>query len=470
MKSFMKEKIRPTRLRICFRKALASACCLAAFALCSGMPSARAAGPSGGVALTAARMQRAGGQVYVSFAIKIAPRAVRARHRWVITPCLGNASDSVLLSPFVVTGRIMARRARQQRLLKGSAGEAGHRLTARNGDTFLYTDTLRYAPWMESGLNLRLDIDREGCCRVQTVGSVISSGAFPVALPYRPSVCEVALQVSRSVAEHAADYPFLCEAGSRPLRESGIGIRFRAASAVVDTLYSANAGNLRRITEAIGLLRADSCASLQGISITGYASPEGATELNRKLSAKRAEALRHALSGRMNLPVSLFELNAGGVDWGRLAELVNESDMTYKEEVLAILRSHPEEERNDRLKALAGGRPYRSVLDVLYPQLRDACYIRVEYANRPDSVADTVNRAIAAIRVRDYEEAFRLLKTVEADERSWNVRGVCHLLCGDDKEAGIWLHRAAKAGNREAEENLKKMNAEQRAATTGITQ
>ena len=74
--------------------------------------------------------------------------------------------------------------------------------------------------------------------------------------------------------------------------------------------------------------------------------------------------------------------------------------MTYKEEVLAILRSHPEEERNDRLKALAGGRPYRSVLDVLYPQLRDACYIRVQYANRPDSVADTVNRAIEAIRGR----------------------------------------------------------------------
>ena len=50
------------------------------------------------------------------------------------------------------------------------------------------------------------------------------------------------------------------------------------------------------------------------------------------------------------------------------------------------------------------------------------------------------------------------------------TRGVCHLLCGDDKEAGLWLHRAVKAGNREAEENLKKMNAERRAATIGITQ
>lgn len=458
----MKREIQSNRMGIGFRKALVAVCCLSAcFASYPGKASVRTAGPSGGVILSAARMQRSGGQVYVSFTVKIAPRAVRARHRWVITPCLGNASDSLLLCPFVVTGRIMARRERQQRLLEGSAGETGYRLTARNGDTFLYTDTLRYAPWMENGLNLRLDIDREGCCRVQAVGSIASSGSFPVALPYRPLVGEVAPRVSRLVTERIKEYPFLCEAGSRPSRDSGIGIRFRAASAVVDTLYSANAGNLRRITEAIGLLRTDSCAFLQGISISGYASPEGATELNRKLSAKRAEALRQALSVRMNLPVSLFELNAGGVDWDRLAELVNESDMTYKEEVLAILRSHPEEERNDRLKALAGGRPYRSVLDVLYPQLRDACYIRVQYANRPDSIADTVNRAIAAIRVRDYKEAFRLLKTVETDERSWNVRGVCHLLCGDDGEAGVWLHRAAKAGNREAEENLKRMNAKQ---------
>lgn len=142
---------------------------------------------------------------------------MRARHCWVITPCLGNASDSVLLGPFVVTGRIMAREENQRRLLAGLPDrDVSHRWTARNGDTFLYTDTLRYAPWMENGLNLRLDIDREGCCRVQTVGSIVSSGAFPVALPYRPSVSELTPRVSRTVAEHADDYPFLCEAGSRP--------------------------------------------------------------------------------------------------------------------------------------------------------------------------------------------------------------------------------------------------------------
>ena len=69
----MKEKIRSTRLRMCFWKMPPAVCFLTLFALCFGALSVRAADPSGRVALTAVRMQRAGGQVYVSFAVKIAP-------------------------------------------------------------------------------------------------------------------------------------------------------------------------------------------------------------------------------------------------------------------------------------------------------------------------------------------------------------------------------------------------------------
>ena len=89
----MKEKIRSTRLRMCFWKMPPAVCFLTLFALCFGALSVRAADPSGRVALTAVRMQRAGGQVYVSFAVKIAPRAVRARHRWVIAwPVCGDGT------------------------------------------------------------------------------------------------------------------------------------------------------------------------------------------------------------------------------------------------------------------------------------------------------------------------------------------------------------------------------------------
>ena len=52
----MKEKIRSTRLRMCFRKMPPAVCFLTLFALCFGALSVRAADPSGRVALTAVRM------------------------------------------------------------------------------------------------------------------------------------------------------------------------------------------------------------------------------------------------------------------------------------------------------------------------------------------------------------------------------------------------------------------------------
>ena len=48
----MKEKIRSTRLRMCFWKMPPAVCFLTLFALCFGALSVRAADPSGRVALT----------------------------------------------------------------------------------------------------------------------------------------------------------------------------------------------------------------------------------------------------------------------------------------------------------------------------------------------------------------------------------------------------------------------------------
>jgi hypothetical protein len=70
---------------------------------------------------------------------------------------------------------------------------------------------------------------------------------------------------------------------------------------------------------------------------------------------------------------------SGGEDWVGLRKLVVESDMVGKDQVLNIIDNVPADQRKDRIKALNGGRTYRSILDVLYPQLRSACYIDVWY-------------------------------------------------------------------------------------------
>jgi hypothetical protein len=53
--------------------------------------------------------------------------------------------------------------------------------------------------------------------------------------------------------------------------------------------------------------------------------------------------------------------------------------MVGKDQVLNIIDNVPESQRKARLQSLNGGRTYRGMLDILYPQLRSACYLDVWY-------------------------------------------------------------------------------------------
>jgi hypothetical protein len=75
----------------------------------------------------------------------------------------------------------------------------------------------------------------------------------------------------------------------------------------------------------------------------------------------------------------MIQATSGGEDWYGLRKLVVESDMVGKDQVLNIIDNVPESQRKAKLQALNGGRTYRSIFDVLYPQLRSACYIDVWY-------------------------------------------------------------------------------------------
>jgi hypothetical protein len=116
------------------------------------------------------------------------------------------------------------------------------------------------------------------------------------------------------------------------------------------------------------------------VDIEGYASPEGPLQRNKNLGQRRAEALRdYILEKEHRLDASQIRTISGGEDWYGLRELVISSDMVGKDQVLNIIDNVPESQRKARLQALNGGRTYRGMLDILYPQLRSACYLDVWY-------------------------------------------------------------------------------------------
>lgn len=94
------------------------------------------------------------------------------------------------------------------------------------------------------------------------------------------------------------------------------------------------------------------------------------------------------------------------------------------------------------------------MLDVLYPQLRDACYISVWFSEKDDAVAREVNAAVEEINAGQYAEALERLMAHKNDPRTWNAIGSVKVLTEDLKDAQKWFAKAAEVGDPDAAKNL----------------
>ena len=113
--------------------------------------------------------------------------------------------------------------------------------------------------------------------------------------------------------------------------------------------------------------------------------------------------------------------------------------------------------REQRLRRLEGGRPWKYIKQYVLSDQRNSGYIRIYYDYVPDKAAATINRASELIGKGQYAEALALLNTVRSDERAQNALGVALWQTGRKQEALDCFRRAAANGNADAKENLRQL-------------
>ena len=191
-----------------------------------------------------------------------------------------------------------------------------------------------------------------------------------------------------------------------------------------------NDETLEAIDEALNILQYDDRARLSRITIESFTSPEGDPELNRDLSQRRAKTLRDEIVNlHPEISNNQFEIISGVEDWQGLRDLVAQSVMPCRDEILDIIDNTAENSvRKLKLKRLRGGVPYNSLIDLYCPLLRDTCYVHIWFEEKPDMEAMIINDAIENIEQNLLDDALELLSTVEYDQRSWNALGTCYLI------------------------------------------
>lgn len=194
---------------------------------------------------------------------------------------------------------------------------------------------------------------------------------------------------------------------------------FAQGSSAVDTTLSDNASELRRIRKCIDDVASRTEYALDSLLIVASCSPEGTWILNRRLSARRAEAVRDYLMDYVpeewkdSLKTSEIPEN-----WSQLDKLVR-NDSTFSEDdrrrLLRIIEERKDPDAAER--RLASLPQYRYLREKIYPKLRSVSFDF--HLHRIGMVKDTIHTmeldsvylaGVEALKELDYKKAVTLLR------------------------------------------------------------
>lgn len=172
--------------------------------------------------------------------------------------------------------------------------------------------------------------------------------------------------------------------------------------------YRDNGTSMQRFIEAIR--KADADSTLRKVEIRAYASPDGSETANNRLSRLRSGVLTDYILESSGVDASLVDTRSEGIAWNELLEMVTaDSRVPARDEVLDILRNHPEYSSNMRkiaLMGLRGGAPYRWMFKNMFPELRSAVglYIYAADTRNGDTATQTTLSGAETAPVADTQD------------------------------------------------------------------
>lgn len=185
------------------------------------------------------------------------------------------------------------------------------------------------------------------------------------------------------------------------VRQIDVLFYYRFDKSKLDSAYLSNPSSIRLVDSLMNL---QSALFIDSLHIIGHASPEGPTEYNRRLSMRRAEAVKEYLVKRYPDRVSSRTVvtHAGGENWVRFRRMAEkDSKLPMKEKVLQVLNdvSLDDEQRQRKIERLDNGNLYRQyLLPNYYRYLRTGASLLFLY--NPNMPADVNRRTIPLLSLK----------------------------------------------------------------------
>lgn len=161
-----------------------------------------------------------------------------------------------------------------------------------------------------------------------------------------------------------------------------VKVYFLAGRRLFDPSFGNNGRAMESFIEKVKEAKAQD--NIDYLTVRGYASPEGASDANQRLSGLRCDEIAKYIAKHAGVDSKQIRTYADGVAWAELRNLVaHNPDVPSQERVLHILDNTPLwiynaqgtkiiDGRKKQLMDLAGGRPWNWMMTNLFPELRNA--------------------------------------------------------------------------------------------------
>lgn len=323
-----------------------------------------------GIDIRIDRLEKKNESVFLNYEIASNGQRFSACETVLLHPYFQQGDSVIQLEPIVFNGKLRKNSFKRQAALTGDdrleENLPRHIYTVSRSErqAVPFQSEFRYAEWMNGGV-------------LYATQTVWGCGA---------DLSETTLELARLVVPEPIPEP---EPEPEPTpepepevkevlhKEGTAYIDFPIGKSAILLDFGGNQKELSKIGELISDINKDPNAKITGLIITGYASPDGPYAINERLSRERAQALSQHINihYRLNLSFSQIHIYNVAEDWEGLSQLITESYLPEREEIVNIINTVPSlDERKQRLMRLGGGSVYKMLKERFYPKLR-----RTEY-------------------------------------------------------------------------------------------
>ena len=329
-----------------------------------------------GVSVENFNMNRNGKYLTVTMDIDLSELDVNSNRAVLLTPRLVNGTDSIDLTSIGIYGH----RRYYYYIRNGIStisGETEKSFKASNKPEQLeYDNHIPYENWMD-GATLKFHRSDWGCCQeiLAEYDGLLGrhrEAFFPELVFVQP---KAEIMKSRSLSGSAY-------------------IDFPVDQTVIYPDYRRNTAELGKIQATIDSVRNDKDVTITSVWLKGFASPESPYKHNTELAIGRTAALKKHIGQLYHFADSVIRTAYEPEDWDGLRRAVEESNISHRTEILALIDSDMEADAKEWKIKKTYPEEYRFMLQNFYPALRHTDY-RIDYNIRTFSEAEEIRRIMA---------------------------------------------------------------------------